>query len=58
MRQAPFLSVTITILHKAVMVTPDPTASRFVNSAILAFAVPGEVEGFSEEMQAAFVRSA
>ncbi len=40
------------------MVTPDPTASRFVNSAILAFAVPGEVEGFSEEMQVAFVQSA
>jgi hypothetical protein len=49
---------TLGLLHKAVMVTPDPTVSRFVNSAMLAFAAPGEVEGFSEEMQAAFVQSA
>ncbi len=46
---------TLGLLHKAEMVTPDPTVSRFVNSMMLALVAPEEVEGNSEEMEAAFL---
>jgi hypothetical protein len=49
---------TLGLLHKAEMVTPDPQASRIVNSMMLVFAAAGEVEQVSEEQVAAFLRGA
>ncbi len=46
---------TLGLLHKAMMVTPDPQASRIVNSMMLACAEPGELELVSEAQVAAFL---
>ena len=47
---------TIGLLHKAEMVTPDPRATRIVNSMMLASAAPDAVEAVTAEDVAAFLR--
>ncbi len=48
---------TIGLLHKAEMVTPDPRATRIVNSMMLAFAAPDAVEAVTAEDVAAFLHA-